>query len=127
MMASASSDLNATEGHSMHGHLAWQIPMGNTIMAACNNTQGHYMDNRPEYWLEDYPKNTHILEWARAGFIGLLFGRGAGEARAQQQTRAVPRADDGRPRTAIIFSPLDICARPLLYSANVVIGNCKPL
>jgi len=58
--------------------MAWQIPTGNTIMAACNNTAGHYMDNRPQYWLEDYPKNTHLLEWAQAGYIGLLFGRGAG-------------------------------------------------
>ncbi|MCW8133655.1 MAG: hypothetical protein KIS92_25140 [Planctomycetota bacterium] len=58
--------------------MAWQVPMGNTIMATCNNTEGHYMDNRPEYFLEDYPKNTHIAEWVQAGYIGLLFGGGAG-------------------------------------------------
>lgn len=58
--------------------IAWQIPMGNTIMASCDNTEGHFMDNRPEYFLDDYPKNTHIAEWAKVGYIGLLFGGGAG-------------------------------------------------
>lgn len=58
--------------------IAWQIPMGNTFMDSCNNTDGHYMDNRAEYWLEGYPKNTHIAEFAAAGYIGLLFGGGAG-------------------------------------------------
>jgi hypothetical protein len=58
--------------------IAWQIPMGNTIMATCDNTDGHYMDNRPEYFLENYPENKHIAEWADAGYVGLLFGGGAG-------------------------------------------------
>ncbi len=58
--------------------VAWQIPMGNTIMAACNNSDGHYMDNRAEYFLEGYPANRHIAEWAAQGYIGLLFGGGAG-------------------------------------------------
>jgi hypothetical protein len=58
--------------------VAWQIPMGNTIMAACNNTDGHYMDNRAEYFLEGYPANKHIAEWAAQGYIGLLFGGGTG-------------------------------------------------
>ena len=58
--------------------MAWQIPMGNSIMATCNNTDGHYMDNRVEYFLEDYPANKHIAEWAAAGYIGLLWGGGAG-------------------------------------------------
>ncbi|MGA2067447.1 MAG: hypothetical protein ABSG86_20925 [Thermoguttaceae bacterium] len=58
--------------------VAWQIPMGNTIMAACNNSDGHYMDNRAEYFLEGYPANRHIAEWAAQGYVGLLFGGGAG-------------------------------------------------
>ncbi len=58
--------------------MAWQIPMGNTIMDSCNNTEGHYMDNRPEYFLENYPANRHIAEWAECGYVGLLFGGGAG-------------------------------------------------
>ncbi len=58
--------------------IAWQIPIGNTIMATCNNTDGHYMDNRAEYFLENYPANKHLEEWAAQGFIGYLFGGGAG-------------------------------------------------
>lgn len=57
--------------------IAWQIPMGNTYIKSCDNTPGHFMDNRPEYFLESYPTNTHISEWAAKGFIGLLFGGGA--------------------------------------------------
>lgn len=58
--------------------MAWQIPMGNTVMATCNNTEGHYMDNRPEYFLENYPTNAHVAEFKACGYIGLLFGGGAG-------------------------------------------------
>lgn len=55
----------------------WRIPLGNTHMAACNNTPWHYMDNRVEHWLEGYPANPRIAAWASAGFAGLLFGGGA--------------------------------------------------
>ena len=58
--------------------MAWQVPCGNTILASCNNTENHFMDNRPEYFLEEYPKNTHIAEWVQRGFIGIMFGGGAG-------------------------------------------------
>jgi hypothetical protein len=57
--------------------MVWRIPLGNTYMAACNNTAWHYMDNRAEYWLENYPSNRHLAEWAEAGFLGLLFGGGS--------------------------------------------------
>jgi ferric-dicitrate binding protein FerR (iron transport regulator) len=59
--------------------MIWRIPLGNTHMAACNNTPWHFMDNRAEYWLEKYPTNRHIAEWADAGFVGLLFGGGTVE------------------------------------------------
>ncbi|HZE99351.1 MAG TPA: FecR family protein [Planctomycetota bacterium] len=59
--------------------VVWRIPLGNKVMAACNNTPWHYMDNRAEYWLENYPENRHIAEWAAAGFVGLLFGGGTVE------------------------------------------------
>ncbi|MCX8039108.1 MAG: hypothetical protein N3B15_00815 [Planctomycetota bacterium] len=58
--------------------LIWQIPIGNTIYATCNNTDGHYMDNRAQYWLEDYPKNQNLAKWRDAGVIGYCFGQGAG-------------------------------------------------
>jgi hypothetical protein len=57
----------------------WRIPLGNTVMAACNNTPWHYMDNRAEYWLEKYPENRHLADWAAAGFVALLFGGGTVE------------------------------------------------
>jgi hypothetical protein len=57
----------------------WRIPLGNTVMAACNNTPWHYMDNRAEHWLEGYPANRRIAEWAAAGFVALLFGGGTVE------------------------------------------------
>lgn len=66
--------------------IAWQIPIGNTFMASCNNTEGHYMDNRPEYFLEKYPENAHVAEWAAHGYIGLLFGGGAGGCTSRGDT-----------------------------------------
>jgi hypothetical protein len=57
--------------------VVWQIPCGNTIMRSCDDTTGHYQDNRPQYFLESYPTNTSISDWARSGVIGLLFGAGA--------------------------------------------------
>ena len=39
--------------------VAWQIPMGNTILATCDNTEGHYMDNRAEYFLKTTPRTSH--------------------------------------------------------------------
>ncbi|MCC7368987.1 MAG: hypothetical protein IT306_11220 [Chloroflexi bacterium] len=54
----------------------WQIPYGNTKMRAVNNTWNHYQDNRVE-WLLDDPGGAHLRQYAEAGVIGLLFGRGA--------------------------------------------------
>jgi hypothetical protein len=59
--------------------MLWRIPLGNTVMASCNNKPWHYMDNRVEYWLENYPSNRRISEWADAGFLALLFGGGTHE------------------------------------------------
>ncbi|HEU5227247.1 MAG TPA: hypothetical protein VFU49_05490 [Ktedonobacteraceae bacterium] len=50
----------------------WQVPMGNQYFATLNNTQGHYQDNRPEYIL------SHVLDFANAGIISVLFGPGNG-------------------------------------------------
>ena len=57
--------------------IVWQIPMGNTLMRATNDTSGHYADNRPEYFLADIA-DGHLALWRDAGVIGLLFGGGAG-------------------------------------------------
>jgi hypothetical protein len=50
----------------------WQIPEGNQYFDTENNTDGHYQDNRAEYFF------GHIPELAAAGIVGLLFGAGNG-------------------------------------------------
>jgi hypothetical protein len=67
------AELNAASGLPL---VLWRIPLGNTVMAACNDTPWHYTDVKAEYFLENYPENRRIAEWARAGFVGLLFGGG---------------------------------------------------
>src|SRR2546421_3832171 len=52
--------------------IVWQIPRGNQSFDTENNTNGHYQDNRAEYFF------GHIGELAQAGIIGLLFGSGNG-------------------------------------------------
>src|SRR5581483_9263335 len=54
----------------------WQIPLGNTVMRAENNTFDHYQDNRVQ-WLLGPNGREHLRAYAAAGVIGFLFGRGA--------------------------------------------------
>jgi hypothetical protein len=56
--------------------VVWQIPLGNTIMRALNDTWGHFQDNRPQFWLDD-PANGNLAAWRDAGVLALLFGGGA--------------------------------------------------
>ncbi len=67
----------------------WQIPYGNTRMRAMNNTWNHYQDTRVE-WLLDDPSGEHLRQYANAGVVALLFGRGADGA-----TDASDAAGDG--------------------------------
>jgi len=67
----------------------WQIPLGNTRMRAMNNTWNHFQDTRVE-WLLDDPSRQHLQQYARAGVVALLFGRGADGA-----TNASDSAGDG--------------------------------
>lgn len=48
----------------------WQIPLGNQFYATMDNSEGHYQDNRAEYFFE------HTAELAAIGVVGLLFGPG---------------------------------------------------
>jgi hypothetical protein len=50
--------------------VVWQIPLGNQYFQTQNNTNGHYQDNRAEYFF------GHVQELINSGVIGLLFGRG---------------------------------------------------
>ena len=53
---------------------AWQIPLGNTLMRAMDNTWGHYQDNRVQWLLGS---RAHLAAYASAGYVGFLFGGGA--------------------------------------------------
>ena len=46
--------------------VVWQIPMGNTLMRATNDTWGHYADNRPEWFLDDL-SDGHLASWRDCG------------------------------------------------------------
>ena len=61
------SAVNQTTGRPM---LVWQIPLGNQWFQTMNNSDGHYQDNRAEYFF------SHLTELRDAGIIGLLFGAG---------------------------------------------------
>jgi hypothetical protein len=56
--------------------VAWQIPLGNTVMRAMNNTWDHFQDNRVE-WLLGPASRAHLKAYAAAGFVGFMFGGGA--------------------------------------------------
>jgi hypothetical protein len=53
---------------------AWQIPLGNTLMRAMDDTWGHYQDNRVQ-WLAG--SRSHLAAYVAAGYVGFLFGGGA--------------------------------------------------
>jgi hypothetical protein len=67
--------------------VVWQIPVGNTKMLSCNNTQGHYQDNRVQYFLDAAYGQRNISDWAKSGVIGLLFGRGDGNTTTNTDDR----------------------------------------
>jgi hypothetical protein len=56
---------------------AWQIPLGNTLMSAMDNTWGHFQDNRVQWLLGDPSGRAHLRAYAAAGYVGFLFGGGA--------------------------------------------------
>ena len=55
---------------------AWQIPLGNTVMQAEDDTWGHYQDNRVQ-WLLGAGGRAHLRAYVNAGYVGFLFGGGA--------------------------------------------------
>jgi hypothetical protein len=56
--------------------VAWQIPLGNTLMPVENNTWGHFQDNRAQ-WLLGAGGRARLQGYVNAGFAGFLFGAGA--------------------------------------------------
>lgn len=56
--------------------MLWQVPVGNQYYDTENNSAGHTQDNKAQYIL------GHVADFARAGFIGTLFGPGNGGSHA---------------------------------------------
>jgi len=49
--------------------IEWQVPVGNQYFDTMNNTDGHYQDNRAEYFL------AHPDQLTAAGIVAVLFGK----------------------------------------------------
>jgi hypothetical protein len=75
--------------------MKWQIPLGNTLMRAMDNSWGHYQDNRVQ-WLLGSHGRRHMRRYARAGVVAFLFGGGADgttcacDARGDGKTNPAP-------------------------------------
>jgi hypothetical protein len=50
--------------------ILWQVPIGNTLYRSCDNTWGHYQDNRAQFFLQ----TANASDFAAAGVIAVLFG-----------------------------------------------------
>jgi hypothetical protein len=56
----------------------WQIPLGNTLMRAMDDSWGHYRDNRVQWLLgSGAGARKHLRAYRDAGVIAFLFGGGA--------------------------------------------------
>ena len=66
---------------------AWQIPLGNTVMRAENNTNDHYQDNRVQWLLGPDPR-AHLRAYVAAGLRRLPLRR----RRRRQHVRLRRRA-----------------------------------
>jgi hypothetical protein len=58
----------------------WQVAVGNTFFATCDNTPGHYCDNLAQTLLENYPQNPTIARYVQAGCAGFMFNAGQGDS-----------------------------------------------
>ncbi|HST43132.1 MAG TPA: hypothetical protein VLK58_26640 [Conexibacter sp.] len=56
--------------------IVWQLPLGNTVMRAMDDTWGHFRDNRVQTLLDDGRRRV-LKRMVGAGVVGLLFGGGA--------------------------------------------------
>ena len=56
--------------------VVWQIPLGNRVMRAMDNSWGHYQDRHVE-WLIGPGWPARVKAMRKAGAVAFLFGRGA--------------------------------------------------
>jgi hypothetical protein len=88
--------------------IVWQIPEGNQYYDTENNTNGHYQDNRAEYFF------AHMNELAQSGIIGLLFGAGNGGSTVNWDGRG-----DG------VTNPASFCTSDGLSSGQICNSNAS--
>jgi hypothetical protein len=97
-------DVRFTGVYSRRAHqriVKWQIPLGNTLMRAMDDTWGHYRDNRVQ-WLLGVGNSKHLRAYAKAGVVALLFGGGADgttcacDARGDGVTNPAPKHGNTR-------------------------------
>jgi hypothetical protein len=67
----------------------WQIPLGNTLYRAMDDTPHHYADNRVQ-WLLGGDSRAHLRTFLDSGVVALLFGSGQADG-----TCACDAAHDG--------------------------------
>ncbi|MCW3007574.1 MAG: hypothetical protein JWP17_2200 [Solirubrobacterales bacterium] len=67
----------------------WQIPLGNTLHRAMDDTAHHYADNRVQ-WLLGGDTRDHLKAYLDSGVVALLFGSGQADG-----TCACDAAGDG--------------------------------
>ncbi|MBA3847366.1 MAG: hypothetical protein H0X45_12100, partial [Planctomycetes bacterium] len=65
----------------------WQVAMGNTVYASCDDTPGHHTDNLAQFALEGYPKNDGIARYVAAGCCGWVFNGGQGDSTQAHDAR----------------------------------------
>jgi hypothetical protein len=58
--------------------VVWQVPNGNKTYRSENNTDGHWQDNKTDYFLNPTTGRQHIQDWANLGVMGIWWGSGAG-------------------------------------------------
>jgi hypothetical protein len=93
------SAVTQTAGRPM---LVWQVPLGNQWFQTMNNSDGHYQDNRAEYFF------SHLAELRDAGIVGLLFGAGNAGSTTNDDGKA-----DG------VTNPASFCSTDGISSASI--------
>lgn len=88
--------------------IVWQVPIGNQLYRAMDNTTGHWQDNRVEYFF------GHVAELRAAGLVGMLFGTTQRDAANYWDSQA-----------DLVTNPLPICSSNGWSSGKVVCSTIE--
>lgn len=81
----------------------FQVPCGNTIYRTCDNSPGHYQDNRPQFFLDS---RANCEAFASAGLFAVIFGGAGGTTThaydATNDNVTNPTAINGNTRVATL-------------------------